>query len=183
MEGPLHFPECPVDNGRSQFPSWSFAQLNLQPQNTPKELGKPQSKGICILLVGMVSLEGEIQAPTCFFPAGPEHRGELGGGHPHGGAEDCGCQGEEVQRARALPGPRDGRPQCPLQGAAELSAGFLLRVYPMGRSQYHSLHWDELPCGASFSFWAAVFLWKNVHFDVLMQQLSQSKSEIVEIAA
>lgn len=118
MEGPLHFPECPVGNGRSQFPSWSFAQLNLQPQKALKELGKSQSKGICILLVEMVSLEDEVLAPTCFFPAGPEHRGELGGGHPHGGAEDCDCQGEEVQRARALPGPRDGRPQRPLQGAA-----------------------------------------------------------------
>lgn len=80
------------------FPSWSFAQnWSVQPQNAPKKLVKSQSKEICILLVEMVSLEDKIQAPMCFFPAGPEHRGELGGGHPHGGAEDSDGQREEVQ--------------------------------------------------------------------------------------
>lgn len=73
-----------------------------------------------------MSLEDKIQAPTCFFPAGPEHRGELGGGHPHGGAEDSDGQREEVQRARALPGSRDGRPQRPLQGAPAALCGLFV---------------------------------------------------------
>lgn len=48
----------------------------------------------------------------------------------------------------------------------QLCGGFLLRGYPVGGSQYHFLlpHWDELPCGASFSLWAAVSLWRNAHF-------------------
>lgn len=48
----------------------------------------------------------------------------------------------------------------------QLCVGFLLRDYPTGRSQYHSLllRWDELPCGASFALWAPLSLQKNAHF-------------------
>lgn len=46
----------------------------------------------------MMSFEDRIKLPTwCFVPAGPDNRGELGGGHTHRSAEDSECEGEEVQ--------------------------------------------------------------------------------------
>lgn len=86
----------------------------VQPQNVPKKPLKFKSRESSLCLIGGDGVFLRTKPTLCFFHPGPDNRGELGGGDTHRSTEDREREREEVERARALAGPCDGRPQRPL---------------------------------------------------------------------
>lgn len=167
MGRPIALPECPGDNGRSQFPHGALLRTRTFCLKThQRNLGNSKAR----------------ESASCWWSWCPwKTRSKL----PHAfSLQDLSTEEiwevaipTEVQRIVAVKGKRSNE-HVHSQGRVmgdrsvlykvlpQLCVGFLLRGYPVGRSQCHSLllHWDELPCGASFSLRAPVPLWKNTHF-------------------